>query len=94
MALGEAMASGCAVVAAEYNASVYELIRPDENGMVVPREDVDAWSGALRVLMSDAALRERLGNAARDITNVYGVEQVMTIWNGLIEEAGSRFGRT
>ena len=93
MALGEAMASGCAVVAAEYNASVYDLIRPDENGMVVPREDAGALSEALRVLMSDAALRTRLGNAARDITKVYGVEQVMTVWNGLIEEAGSRFGR-
>ena len=93
MALCEAMASGCAVVAAEYNESVYDLIRPDENGMVVPREDAGALSEALRLLMSDSALRARLGDAAKGITKVYGVENVMDTWNGLIEEAGCRFDR-
>ena len=51
MGLCEAMASGCAVIATEYNDSVFDIIEPGRNGIVVPCDDEAAL----------AAFREQLG---------------------------------
>jgi len=56
----EAMAAGLPIVAARA-AAVPEVVLDGECGMLVPPEDVSALSDALRTLLSDAALRRRLG---------------------------------
>ena len=88
MGLCEAMAFGCPVIATQYNTSVFDLIRPGENGLVVRCDDKQALSDALRLLADDPPLRTKLGDAAKDITAKYGIEQVMALWEDLIEADG------
>ena len=67
----EAMAAGIPVIGTDAEG-VPEIIRPDENGMLVPPGDTDALASALRLLAEDRRLRHRLGAQARqDATEKY-----------------------
>ncbi len=61
----EAMASGVATVAYDYGAA-REHLRSDEHGVAVPCGDENAFMAAAQRLAADAALRRRLGRAARE----------------------------
>ncbi|HUR40467.1 MAG TPA: glycosyltransferase [Verrucomicrobiae bacterium] len=60
----EAMTAGRAVVATSVGG-VPELIRHDETGLLVPAADVASLAAAMEQCFDHAALRERLGAAAR-----------------------------
>ncbi|TQV62870.1 MAG: glycosyltransferase family 4 protein [Halothiobacillaceae bacterium] len=42
-----------------------EIIEPEQNGLLLPPDDIPAWSMALQRLYADAGLRRRMGDAAR-----------------------------
>ncbi|WP_291391939.1 glycosyltransferase family 4 protein [Devosia sp.] len=60
----EGMAAGLAVVATPVGA-VEDIVTDGETGLLVPPGDVDALTDALTRTVTDAALRHRLGEAAR-----------------------------
>ncbi len=60
----EAMAMGRAVLATDCGGN-RELVIDGEVGLLVPPRDVEALAGALERLLADAALRQKLGAAAR-----------------------------
>ncbi len=60
----EAMAAGVPVIGTDAGG-VPEIIRHDENGMLVPPGDSHALAKILRLLREDDRLRERLGRQAR-----------------------------
>lgn len=62
--IAEAMATGLPVVATD-GGGVHELVADGESGLIVPRGDAAALAMALARLLDDAALRQRLGRAAR-----------------------------
>jgi glycosyltransferase involved in cell wall biosynthesis/peptidoglycan/xylan/chitin deacetylase (PgdA/CDA1 family) len=64
VALMEAMASGLPVVSTAISG-IPELIESGTTGVLVPSGDATALADALLQLAGDAALRERLGRAAR-----------------------------
>lgn len=64
VALMEAMASGCAVLSCR-TSGIPELISDGEHGVLVPERDPVSLASALRLLLGDAALRQRLAAAAR-----------------------------
>lgn len=64
LALLEAMALGRAVVASAVGG-IPEVVEPGRSGLLVPALDAEALSCALQRLRLDAALRLRLGDAAR-----------------------------
>lgn len=64
LAILEAMAAGCAVIASDIAANS-ELVDHGRTGILVPAGDVSALRDALAELVEDRSLRERLGNAAR-----------------------------
>jgi colanic acid/amylovoran biosynthesis glycosyltransferase len=62
--LMEAMAAGVPVVATRI-AGIPELVRDEENGLLVQPGDSDAVAVAIRRLLGNAALRNRLASAGR-----------------------------
>jgi len=80
----EAMAVGRPVVAAEAGGP-REIVIPNVTGLLTPPGDADALAEALRALLVDDALRERLGQAGRArAENEYDLERMaerfMTLW--------------
>jgi glycosyltransferase involved in cell wall biosynthesis len=80
----EAMASGLPVVASRI-AGNEELVEQDETGILVPAEDVDALRAALEKLLTDADLRQRMGQSARQ-----RVENQFT-WRAVAEQYAALF---
>lgn len=64
LVLLEAMSQRMAVVATPIGCGP-SLVRDGENGLVVPVRQPEATAGAVERLLDDAALRRRLGDAAR-----------------------------
>jgi glycosyltransferase involved in cell wall biosynthesis len=65
MAVLEAMARGLCVVASTVDG-IPELIEDGASGVLVAPNDVDALATALRTVINDHELRDRLGDAALD----------------------------
>jgi glycosyltransferase involved in cell wall biosynthesis len=66
MAILEGLASGRAVIATAVG-DVPNVVRDDSTGVLLQPEDVPALVSAMKRLLVDAALRERLGTAGRNV---------------------------
>ncbi|ARZ69838.1 hypothetical protein SMD11_4230 [Streptomyces albireticuli] len=86
MALAEASASGVPCVSFDLSGGVRELVVDGRTGTLVPPGDTAAFTGALRALMTDGALRERYGRAAREHVAPLRLPAVLDRWEALFEE--------
>jgi glycosyltransferase involved in cell wall biosynthesis len=83
--LMEAQSQGLAVMATDISA-IPELIAPEQNGLLVAPGDIDGAAQALTRLITDAALRDRLGTAGRILVHEkFSLEPC-------IESLAARFG--
>jgi glycosyltransferase involved in cell wall biosynthesis len=81
IALLEAMASGLACVATRIPGSTDTMIVDGENGLLVGPDDCDGFAAAVRALVRDAALRVRLGAAARQtVLTRYSIRTAAEAW--------------
>jgi glycosyltransferase involved in cell wall biosynthesis len=69
LALVEALRAGLPVVASRVGAAA-DVITPMHNGLLFERESIPQLADHLRLLHRDAALRERLGAAARTLQGI------------------------
>jgi len=74
--LVEAMAMGKPIVASAIGG-IPDLVRPGENGILVPAGDVQALSEAIARLCRDPEERRRMGEAGRGMAPRYGVEEMV-----------------
>jgi glycosyltransferase involved in cell wall biosynthesis len=72
----EAMAAGKPVVASAVSG-LRDVVRPGRNGVLVPPGDPDALSRAVLDLLNDSDRARRLGEAARQDAESYGVEAMV-----------------
>jgi glycosyltransferase involved in cell wall biosynthesis len=86
-ALLEAMAAGLACISFACESGPAEIIQHEENGMLVPSEDVDGLASAMERLILDAELRRKLGNAARDVTQRFSLDRFFQQWDAVLEAA-------
>jgi glycosyltransferase involved in cell wall biosynthesis len=87
-ALLEGMACGCAVIGSSVGGML-DVIRPGENGVLVPPGDVAALSEVISDLLTDGARCSRLGENARQMvvaayTPQRELEANLAIYAGLI----------
>ncbi len=90
LVIAEAMASGTPTVATDCGPGVRDLITSEETGLLVPTGDVSALATALDRLISDAALRQRLAEAARSTISHHDVDAVVDDWLPLLRHAVPR----
>ena len=85
MALAEAMAVGLPCVSTDCPSGPADYIVSGRNGLLVPVEDLDALTKAMDKLMTDQALRERLGREAKLITETFSFDTVMAAWEACLK---------
>jgi glycosyltransferase involved in cell wall biosynthesis len=90
-ALVEAMAMGLPVVASDIGG-IKDIVRPGENGLLVPVGDVQAWAEAIARLCHDPGMRQRMGAAGRQMATRYSSEEMIKkidrLYTKLLNENG------
>jgi glycosyltransferase involved in cell wall biosynthesis len=85
-AMLEAASAGRPIVATAAGGTG-EIVLDGDTGLLVPVDDAAAMGAALRRLLADAGLRDRLGAAARDRTlTVFGMERFVAEFGAMYEE--------
>ena len=80
----EAMGMGAAVISTDCRSGPSELIKSEENGILVPVDNVAELAGALRRLMSDPHRRAMLGNAALGARQAFAAGPIYDQWARLL----------
>ncbi|MDX3645558.1 glycosyltransferase family 4 protein [Streptomyces sp. MB09-02B] len=87
MTIVEAMHCGVPVVATDCPHGPGEIITHGQDGILVPLDgDVDAYADALNRVVTDEALRERLGKAALTKAETYAPAAIARRYETLFEE--------
>jgi len=85
-ALMEAMATGAACIATNSTPGHLELIRDNENGVIVPGEDPHNLAEAMLSLAEHPHRRMELGVAAAQSVKRYALDNVIEEWNHLLSD--------
>jgi GalNAc-alpha-(1->4)-GalNAc-alpha-(1->3)-diNAcBac-PP-undecaprenol alpha-1,4-N-acetyl-D-galactosaminyltransferase len=83
----EAMAHQLPAVSTDCPSGPRHIIEEGVDGLLVPVDDVDALATAMDRLMGDPVERRRLGERAGGVTERFGVDRVMAMWDGLVRAA-------
>lgn len=85
LALTEAMAAGLPAIGYKSCPSVNELIIDGYNGFLCD-DGIDDFADKLKILMSDAELRKKMGQNARESMKKFAPEKIWDQWEALINE--------
>jgi GalNAc-alpha-(1->4)-GalNAc-alpha-(1->3)-diNAcBac-PP-undecaprenol alpha-1,4-N-acetyl-D-galactosaminyltransferase len=83
-ALLEAMSRGIATIAFDCESGPSEIIRHDENGLLVPQGNIPELAAAMQSLAHDNDRRTRLADAARDVNDRFSPERVYAMWEDVL----------
>lgn len=81
----EAMSAGLPLIASDIRG-VTEYAVNGENSLLFDPDDVDGFAGAISALESDAALRQRLGNAARMSVDKFDIRNSVKAMSDIYHE--------
>lgn len=85
MALGEAMSMGLPCVAYRSCSAVNELIQNDQDGCLC-NDGITSFRIAIKVLMENQVLRERMGKNAKYKMKAYTPEKIWDTWEKLLSD--------
>jgi glycosyltransferase involved in cell wall biosynthesis len=90
LVLIEAMTCGLPVVSFDCPHGPREIIAPEKDGLLVPREDPHALAEAMMHLMEDAELRRQMGEQGQKDIQRYAIDTIMGRWMQLFESLRSK----
>jgi glycosyltransferase involved in cell wall biosynthesis len=82
----EALAVGLPVVATDCPGGTAEVVRHEENGLLLAPDDEEGLASAMERLVGDDEYRHRLGEAACRVREHLNVERVVPAWESLFGE--------
>ena len=82
----EAMSKGMGVVSFDCPTGPADIVDDHRNGLLVPHEDVEGLSRAIREIVEDEELRRRTAAAAIETAQQYTIEEIGPHWEELLEE--------
>ncbi len=85
----EALACGLCVVSTDVGGLPY-LLTDEHNALLVPSGDADALAGAVRRLLTEPALAERLSRHARATAEQFDWSRVLPQWEALLANTVDR----
>jgi glycosyltransferase involved in cell wall biosynthesis len=78
------MGCGTPVIVSDGTPGPLEVVEHGVTGLVVPVNDAVALAAALRLMLSDAPLRRRLGTAARERVLEYELSRSLANWESAL----------
>jgi glycosyltransferase involved in cell wall biosynthesis len=85
--LAEATVTGLPIVSFDCPYGPRELIRPEENGLLVPLEDVDALAQAVLRLAKSPELLQRMRDADLESRVWLAPDNILAEWDETIDDA-------
>lgn len=85
MVMIEGMACGLPVVSFGFKCGPKDIIQHEQNGLLVKNGDIPGLAEAMMKVMGDEALRKRMSEEAKKVTETYSEEKVMKQWVELFE---------
>jgi glycosyltransferase involved in cell wall biosynthesis len=80
----EALACGCPAVAYDCPTGPAEIIQSDENGTLVPLNDLTKFKQAVKTLVNDQARRERYGKSAAQVVRTHSEKRFFAAWDQVL----------
>ena len=84
LALLEALACGCAIVATASSGGPSEILDDGRYGVLTPVDDPYAMADAIAALLDDDARRMTLGRAAAERSAAFGPEEIGRRWSSFL----------
>lgn len=88
----EALALGMPVISTDCDFGPRDMIEDGVNGLLVPVDDAEAMSAAMKRIAGDESFAAKLGNEARKVREKYDVDLIGRKWLDLIEEVAKERG--
>ncbi len=86
LVLTEAMECGVPCVAFDCECGPAEIIKHQEDGLLIKSEDIKAFADALIILITDSSLRQQMGTRAKINVGRFKEDRIMRSWVALFNE--------
>ncbi len=86
MVMIEAMAIGLPAITFDFLCGPRDIIRHEENGLLVKEGDIPALAVALQRVMEDPALLQKMSDGAKQIAQTYSEAAVMAQWEACFQD--------
>ena len=87
----EAMAAGLCVVSTQVGG-IPDLVEPHQTGLLVPQDDAHAMAEAVRSVLADPALAERLSRRGREFASMQDWSRILPAWQALLADVANGRG--
>ena len=86
MVLVEAMACGLPVISFDCPCGPKDIVKDNEDGLLIEKDNVDAMANGLSRLMEKDTLRKSMANAGKENVKRFNIEHIAQQWKAVLEK--------